>query len=610
MQELVDKLLTARSSTVGAIEMDLDAHSTGNDCTFPSSISAVLLLASTPFALRNGLFSTDEVCPLSICHLLWGAKALGPQNEFIPLSCLIDTGAHINCVRSDVVHRLGLTPLPLVKPLPVILAFDRSSDAKPFLLSTFVEFSLSSKNSSWSSCTCKAVIVPSLCADFILRLPFLSFNKIVVDCHARTVTHTPTNINLLDNNSFVKHNDCRKFTPLSKRHRAMARLHKNLLEELKIVCEKQRQLYENVPSTPPHSFLAVIRTRVESLTFLAKLKQHEDNARTLLADVFKPVPHLNRLPISDPVMRIEFKDNKCFVQKHNYTVPKHYENAMDKILDLRLSQGFIRPSNSQFVLPSFIVPKSDPSALPRWVCDYWVLNQNMLPDNYPMPGISDILSNCGHGKIWSKIDLTDSYFQTRVHPDDIHKTAVSTPCGLFEWTVMPMGFRNSPAIQQRCLENALHGFIGRICHVYSDHIIIWSNNLQEHIKNVHVILAALHKAGVFINSKKSVLFTTDMEFLGHRISLAGIEACDRKAGKIIDWPVPTSATETRQFLGLVHYLHNFLPDLATHCRVLEQLTQKQFERDFPVWTQEHQNSFDAIKHLVVSHNCLTVIDPL
>jgi len=197
-----------------------------------------------------------------------------------------------------------------------------------------------------------------------------------------------------------------------------------------------------------------------------------------------------------------------------------------------------------------------------------------------MPKISEILSNCGRGKIWSKIDLTDSYFQTRVHPDDIHKTAVSTPRGLFEWTVMPMGFRNAPAIQQRRLESALREFIGKICHVYLDDIIIWSSSLKKHIKNVNIILAALRRAGVYINSKKTVLFSTDVEFLGHRVSLAGIEACNKRVDKILDWPVPTSATETRQFLRLVRYLQKFLPNLAEHCRILEQLTHKKFDRDF------------------------------
>ena len=76
----------------------------------------------------------------------------------------------------------------------------------------------------------------------------------------------------------------------------------------------------------------------------------------------------------------------------------------------------------------------------------------------------------------------------------------------------------------------------------------------------------------------------------------------------MDWPIPTSATETQQFLGLIRYLQKFLPNLAEHCRVLEQLTHKKFDHEFPPWTQSSQNAFDAIKHLVVSRDFLTVID--
>ncbi len=608
-QELVDQILASRGSTVAALENGNSSVAPSDEFTLSSSIGAVIPSASTPFTLGNGSFSTDEVCPLSVRHLLWDAKVLDNLNSFSTVSCLIDTGAHINCVRSDIVARLKMTPKLLPKPLPVTLAFDGSSVAKPIFLSSFIEFSLTTFNSSWTSRVCKAVIVPNLCADFILGLPFLTFNKIVVDSEKRIVSHKPSGLNLIDNNSTLQRVSVRKFTPLSKRRRAIAQIHRSVISELKIVCQKRRKLYEEVPETPVHSFIASIRSRVESLAYQETLKQHDTNARTLFADIFKPVPHVNRLPFTDSVMRIELKDDKRFVHKRNYTIPRHYEKAMDEILDLRLSQGFIRPSNSQFVSPSFIVPKSDPSALPRWVCDYRVLNSNTLPDNYPLPKISEILSNCGRGKIWSKIDLTDSYFQTRVHPNDIHKTAVSTPRGLFEWTVMPMGFRNAPAIQQRRLENALREFIGKICHVYLDDIIIWSNSLDEHIRHVNVILTALRRAGVYINPKKTILYSTDVEFLGHRISLSGIEACDRKADKILNWPVPTSATETRQFLGLVRYLQKFLPNLAEHCRILEQLTHKKFDREFPPWTQASQNAFDAIKHLVVSRDCLTVIDP-
>jgi hypothetical protein len=42
--------------------------------------------------------------------------------------------------------------------------------------------------------------------------------------------------------------------------------------------------------------------------------------------------------------------------------------------------------------------------------------------------------------------------------------------------------------------------------------------------------------------------------------------------------------------------------------VLMPLTTKEARKNFPTWTVEHQAAFDAIKALVVSWECLTVID--
>ena len=63
------------------------------------------------------------------------------------------------------------------------------------------------------------------------------------------------------------------------------------------------------------------------------------------------------------------------------------------------------------------------------MCDYRQLNANTVPDNFALPHVDDILADCAKGKIWATIDMTDSFFQTRMHPDDIHKTAVTTPFG-------------------------------------------------------------------------------------------------------------------------------------------------------------------------------------
>ena len=55
----------------------------------------------------------------------------------------------------------------------------------------------------------------------------------------------------------------------------------------------------------------------------------------------------------------------------------------------------------------------------------------------------------GQGKVFATLDMTNSFFQTRMHPNDVEITAVNTPCGLYEWVVMPMGIKNTLAIHQQ-----------------------------------------------------------------------------------------------------------------------------------------------------------------
>jgi hypothetical protein len=68
------------------------------------------------------------------------------------------------------------------------------------------------------------------------------------------------------------------------------------------------------------------------------------------------------------------------------------------------------------------------------------------------------------------------------------------------------------------------------------------------------------------------------------------------------------ATNVRGFLGLTRYIATFLLALAEYTSVLTPLTMKQCDNVFPLWTAEHQSAFDHIKRLVLSANCLTIID--
>ena len=114
--------------------------------------------------------------------------------------------------------------------------------------------------------------------------------------------------------------------------------------------------------------------------------------------------------------------------------------------------------------------------------------------------------------------MTNSFFHTQVHPDDIHLTAVTTPFSLYEWTAMPQGLENAPPIHQRQMNAALCPFIGKICHIYIDDIVIWSDTVTKHVKHIDIVMKALIAAQLFCNPRKCDFFLMKMDFLRHHIS--------------------------------------------------------------------------------------------
>ena len=357
----------------------------------------------------------------------------------------------------------------------------------------------------------------------------------------------------------------------------------------------------------PFDKLKAVKNSICSLINSEILKRKEEKIMAKFSKVFEPIPHYDKLP-TDIEAEIKLIDPNKPIKSRNYPCPRKYKDAWHTLIQQHLKNGVIQHSSSSFASPAFIIPKADPNVLPRWVNDYRQLNENTVTDSHPLPRIDDILNDCAKGKYWAILDMTNSFFQTRMHPAHVPYTAVSTPFGLYEWLVMPMGLKNSPAIHQRRVTKALGNLIGKICHIYLDDIVVWSNSLEEHERNVKTVLEALETARLYCNPKKTHLFCTEINFLGHHISSRGIEADNSKTERILSWRIPKTVTQMRSFLGLVRYIAIFLPKLADHTAILNELTHKDCEKIFPPWLPCHQTAFDAIKELVTSRECLTTID--
>jgi hypothetical protein len=123
----------------------------------------------------------------------------------------------------------------------------------------------------------------------------------------------------------------------------------------------------------------------------------------------------------------------------------------------------------------------------------------------------------------------------------------------------------------------LRRYIGKICYIYTDDIVIFSNSMEEYKVNIRLILEVLHEVDIIVSIKKSSLFAEKIEFLGYVVSSDGLEVIASKVEKILDWPVSCNITEIRAFLGLVNYIDGFIPDLTQYSSFLSGLTKKDIE---------------------------------
>lgn len=199
----------------------------------------------------------------------------------------------------------------------------------------------------------------------------------------------------------------------------------------------------------------------------------------------------------------------------------------------------------------------------KWrVCgDYRRVNSQTIPDRYPVPFVKDVSAILFGKQIFSKLDLHAAYNQIPIAPEDIPKTAVITPFGLFEYTVMTFGLRNAGQTFQRYIHQAL----GDLDFVFSyiDDILIASSSIEEHKSHLRIVFDRLSKASLRLNLDKCVFGHTEVEFLGYSINKEGIKPIPERVRAILDFPKPRNILELRRFLGLVNFYRRCLPRAAS-----------------------------------------------
>src|SRR5450830_2183464 len=136
--------------------------------------------------------------------------------------------------------------------------------------------------------------------------------------------------------------------------------------------------------------------------------------------------------------------------------------------------------------------------------------------------------------------------------DDIPKTVVITPFGLFKFVRKPFGLRNAGQTFQRMMDQVLNGL--EFCFVYLDDVLVASDDEEQHICDLKEVMERFTKQGLTLNLEKCRFGKPEVEFLGHKVSTSGAVPLTKYTEAIKSFHQPE---QLQRFLGMVNFYRRF-----------------------------------------------------
>jgi len=154
--------------------------------------------------------------------------------------------------------------------------------------------------------------------------------------------------------------------------------------------------------------------------------------------------------------------------------------------------------------------------------------------------------------------------------------------------------------------------IGKICYVYVDDVIIFSENETEHVKHIDTVLKRLLDANMRVAREKTKFFKESVEFLGFIVTRGGTKTDPEKVRAIKEFPEPKNLFSLRSFLGLASYYRSFVKNFASIARPLTAILKgengtvsKNMSKKVALRFNETQrNAFDHLRNILASEDVI------
>ena len=215
-----------------------------------------------------------------------------------------------------------------------------------------------------------------------------------------------------------------------------------------------------------------------------------------------------------------------------------------------------------------------------------------------MPNITEILDQLGRCKYFSTLDLASGFHQVPIDPENVPKTAFSTPFQHLQFKRMAMRLKEAPATFQALMDRILTVLKGIELFVYMDDIVLYAVSLKEHNEKMKKLFGRLKTVGLTLQPDKCLFV----------ISENGVRPDPKKTQAVFHFLRPKTRKNIKQFLGLAGYYRRFIPNFAKTAKSLNNLLKKEISF---VWETNQEVAFTELKSnkdLPIAYYSSTILD--
>ena len=277
---------------------------------------------------------------------------------------------------------------------------------------------------------------------------------------------------------------------------------------------------------------------------------------------FRAINHT--IPLIDESKTYPWRPSRC---------PEAFRAQWAEKRDAYLKSERWKITSAGNTVPMLLIPK--PGTAPpelRTVVDLRERNKNTQKLTSPLPDIDGMLRRTAKRRYRSTLDMKSAYEQIRIVPEHVPRSTVTTPDGNMVSQVIQIGDCNAPATYQALMNHLFSAYIGRFMDIYLDDIVVYSDDLNEHVQHVKCVLDILKREKLYLSRSKLHFVQPVLKLLGRIIDDHGIRMDTDKVDSVINWKVPTNRDLLRGFIGSVGYLADDIPNVRIPMGILSSLT--------------------------------------